>query len=109
MGGDLGFDPLGFKPEDPAEFRLMQEKELSHCRLAMIAAVGFLAQEGVTGQHGARTGATPPSEQPRFGTPVAQYVACGMFLIMRRQKVLYPVPSSVACGRVRCTLLGFGK
>merc|ERR1719221_1521554 len=26
--GDLGFDPLGLKPEDPAEFRTMQEKEL---------------------------------------------------------------------------------
>merc|ERR1711966_331875 len=48
--GDLQFDPLGLKPEDPAEFRLMQEKELSHCRLAMIAAAGFLAQEAVSGQ-----------------------------------------------------------
>ena len=38
------------KPEDPEEFRLMQEKELSHCRLAMIAAAGFLAQEAVTGK-----------------------------------------------------------
>ena len=46
--GDLGFDPLGLKPEDPAEFRLMQEKELAHCRIAMIAAAGFLAQEAVT-------------------------------------------------------------
>merc|ERR1719263_1280758 len=50
MPGDLGFDPLNLKPEDPAEFRMMQEKELSHCRLAMIAAAGFLAQEGVSGQ-----------------------------------------------------------
>ena len=48
--GQIGFDPLGFAPEDPAEFRTMQEKELSHCRLAMIAAAGFLAQEAVTGQ-----------------------------------------------------------
>jgi len=48
--GDLGFDPLNLKPEDPAEFALMQEKELSHCRLAMIAAAGFLAQEAVSGQ-----------------------------------------------------------
>merc|ERR1719409_1302429 len=47
--GDLGFDPLGLKPEDPEEFRLMQEKELAHCRLAMIAASGFLAQEAVSG------------------------------------------------------------
>ena len=50
MPGELGFDPLGLAPEDPAEFRLMQEKELSHGRLAMIAAMGFLAQETVTGQ-----------------------------------------------------------
>merc|ERR1719164_443071 len=48
--GDLGFDPLGLKPEDPAEFRTMQEKELSHGRLGMIAAAGFLAQEAVTGK-----------------------------------------------------------
>lgn len=48
--GDLGFDPLNLAPEDPAEFRLMQEKELSHGRLAMIAAAGFLAQEAVSGQ-----------------------------------------------------------
>jgi len=47
--GDLGFDPLGLQPEDPAEFRIMQEKELSHGRLAMIAAAGFMAQEAVTG------------------------------------------------------------
>ena len=47
--GDLDFDPLNLKPEDEAEFRLMQEKELSHCRLAMIAAAGFLAQEAVSG------------------------------------------------------------
>ena len=47
--GDLGFDPLGLKPEDPAEFRIMQEKELSHGRLAMLAAAGFMAQEAVSG------------------------------------------------------------
>jgi hypothetical protein len=47
--GDLGFDPLGLKPEDPAEFRTMQEKELSHGRLGMLAAAGFMAQEAVTG------------------------------------------------------------
>merc|ERR1719164_357231 len=46
--GQLGFDPLGLAPEDPAEFALMQEKELAHCRLGMIAAAGFLAQEAVT-------------------------------------------------------------
>merc|ERR1719453_502259 len=50
MPGDLAFDPLNLAPSDPEEFRLMQEKELSHCRLAMIAAAGFLAQEAVSGQ-----------------------------------------------------------
>ena len=48
--GDLKFDPLGLKPDDPEELRIMQEKELSHGRLAMIAAAGFLAQEAVTGK-----------------------------------------------------------
>merc|ERR1719409_2408919 len=47
--GDLAWDPLNLKPEDPAEFRLMQERELSHGRLAMLAAAGFMAQEAVTG------------------------------------------------------------
>jgi len=46
--GDLGFDPLSLAPEDPEEFKLMQEKELVHARLGMIAAAGFLAQEAVT-------------------------------------------------------------
>merc|ERR1712100_378342 len=40
---------LNLKPEDPAEFRLMQERELSHGRLAMLAAFGFMIQEAVTG------------------------------------------------------------
>jgi hypothetical protein len=47
--GDLGFDPLGLKPTDPEELRIMQTKELQNGRLAMIAAAGFLAQETATG------------------------------------------------------------
>ena len=47
--GDLNFDPLGLKPTDPAELREMQAKELSHGRLGMLAAAGFLAQEAATG------------------------------------------------------------
>jgi hypothetical protein len=46
--GQIGFDPAGFAPDNPKEFRLMQEKELAHARLGMIAAAGFLAQEAVT-------------------------------------------------------------
>jgi hypothetical protein len=48
--GDLNFDPLGLKPTDPAELREMQEKELSHGRLGMLAAAGFIAQEAATGK-----------------------------------------------------------
>ena len=48
--GDLGFDPLGIKPTDPAEFETMQTKELQNGRLAMLAAAGFLAQEAVDGK-----------------------------------------------------------
>merc|ERR1712226_1709885 len=47
--GDLDFDPLGLKPEDPDELRELQEKELNNGRLGMIAAAGFMAQEAVTG------------------------------------------------------------
>ena len=46
--GDVGFDPLGFA-KDPAVRRLMQDRELAHGRLGMLAAIGFLAQEAVTG------------------------------------------------------------
>lgn len=48
--GDLGFDPLGLKPKEPAAFADMQTKELSNGRLAMIAVAGMCVQEQVNGQ-----------------------------------------------------------
>ena len=48
--GDLGFDPLGLKPEDAEDFFNMQTKELQNGRLAMLAAAGFMAQELVDGK-----------------------------------------------------------
>ena len=48
--GNLGFDPLGLKPEDEEEFFEMQTKELQNGRLAMLAAAGFLAQELTDGK-----------------------------------------------------------
>jgi hypothetical protein len=48
--GDLGWDPLGLKPTDPAELKEMQTKELNNGRLAMIAIAGMVAQEAVSGQ-----------------------------------------------------------
>jgi Chlorophyll A-B binding protein len=48
--GDLAWDPLGLKPQEPAQFEVMQAKELQNGRLAMIAAAGFMAQELVDGK-----------------------------------------------------------
>ena len=48
--GDIGFDPLGLKPESEEEFIVMQNKELQNGRLGMLAAAGFLAQELVDGK-----------------------------------------------------------
>jgi hypothetical protein len=48
--GDIGFDPLGLKPTDPAALFEMQTKELQNGRLAMLAAAGFMAQELADGK-----------------------------------------------------------
>ncbi|CAM9641020.1 unnamed protein product [Discosporangium mesarthrocarpum] len=48
--GDLGFDPLGLKPEDPEALKTMQTKELNNGRLAMIGVAGMLVQELVDAQ-----------------------------------------------------------
>jgi len=47
--GDIGWDPLGIKPSNKAEFDIMQTKELNHGRLAMFAILGEIAQEEITG------------------------------------------------------------
>jgi len=47
--GDLGFDPLGLKPDNAKEFAEMQTKELNNGRLAMIAIAGMVGQELATG------------------------------------------------------------
>merc|ERR1712232_1499682 len=48
--GDIGFDPLSFKPKDAEGFVNMHNKELSHGRLAMFAAAGMCVQELVNGK-----------------------------------------------------------
>lgn len=48
--GDVGFDPLGLKPSDPAAFAEIQTKELQNGRLAMLGAAGIIAQELTNGK-----------------------------------------------------------
>jgi len=48
--GDVGFDPLGLKPDNFEEFSEMSTKELQHGRLAMLAVAGLVAQELVNGK-----------------------------------------------------------
>jgi len=50
--GEHGFDPIGFIPkfcDTPEKMMLMKEKEISHCRAAMIAITGFTFQLLVKG------------------------------------------------------------
>jgi len=48
--GDIGFDPLGLKPDTFEEFSEMSTKELQHGRLAMLGISGIVAQELVNGK-----------------------------------------------------------
>merc|ERR1712086_173015 len=48
--GDIGFDPLGLKPDNFEEFSVMSTKELQNGRLAMLAVAGIVAQELVNGK-----------------------------------------------------------
>jgi light-harvesting complex I chlorophyll a/b binding protein 1 len=48
--GDVGFDPLNLKPDDPEAFAEIQTKELQNGRLAMLGWAGMVAQELVNGK-----------------------------------------------------------
>jgi len=43
--GDVGFDPLNFKPTDAKAFANMQTREIQNGRLAMLGVAGMCAQE----------------------------------------------------------------
>ncbi len=47
VAGDCGFDPLNFFPEDKQAQFEMQTKEIKHGRIAMMAILGFAAQEAL--------------------------------------------------------------
>lgn len=46
--GDLGFDPLGLKPKNAADLKIMETKELNNGRLAMLGVVGMVARESLS-------------------------------------------------------------
>ena len=48
--GDLGWDPLGWYPTEPAEQEWIKTKELQNGRLAMLAVAGIAAQEIMDGK-----------------------------------------------------------
>jgi len=48
--GDIGFDPLGLKPDNWEDFSIMSTKELQHGRLAMLGIAGIVAQELINGK-----------------------------------------------------------
>ena len=79
--GDLGFDPLGLKPTDPAELKEMQTKELNNGRLAMIAAAGMIVQELATKEKlfmlavGSQEAVVPASETEASATEMLLNIA----------------------------------
>jgi light-harvesting complex I chlorophyll a/b binding protein 1 len=46
--GDVGYDPLGIRPENEVELFDLQTKELNNGRLAMIATLAMVVQEEVS-------------------------------------------------------------
>jgi light-harvesting complex I chlorophyll a/b binding protein 1 len=46
--GDFGLDPVGFLKGDAASVADMKEKEITHCRLAMVAFSGMVTQAVLT-------------------------------------------------------------
>lgn len=49
VGGDLGWDPLGLRPDNPEAWEKTQLRELKNGRLAMIAIAGMITQEHISG------------------------------------------------------------
>jgi hypothetical protein len=67
--GDVGFDPLGLKPNDGEEFLAMSTREINNGRLAMLGVAGMVAQELVNGKEifvnlGLATDSFDPSSVP---------------------------------------------
>lgn len=64
--GDLGFDPLGLKPQEEAALKVMKTKELNHGRLAVSVGIPSLS--------------CPPSD-PRDAVPLSARNFCSLRLV----------------------------
>ena len=75
--GDVNWDPLGLKPEDPAEFADMQTRELQNGRLAMLGVAGMVISELLSGKEifvnlGLATDRFDPSSLPAEFLPLGK-------------------------------------
>ena len=119
MAGDVGFDPLGLSNIDDVGLDLywFREAELKHCRLAMLAVVGFLWPE-LFGPAPGCEAATDKCQTDAFWqlwNSHPQYIAFGLIMIMLTEAI-----SGIATttgretgdrepGEFKFDPLGFGK
>jgi len=86
MAGDVGFDPLGLSNIDDVGIDLywLREAEIKHCRVAMMAVVGFLQVELFGPAPGCEM-ATEKCQTDAFWqlwNAHPQYIAFGLIMIM---------------------------
>jgi light-harvesting complex I chlorophyll a/b binding protein 1 len=86
MAGDVGFDPLGLSNIDDVGIDLywLREAELKHCRLCMLAIVGFIWPE-IFGPAPGCEAATDPCQTDAFWqiwNSHPQYIAFGFIMVM---------------------------
>jgi light-harvesting complex I chlorophyll a/b binding protein 1 len=86
LPGDVGFDPLGLSNIDELGIDLywLREAEVKHCRLSMLAVVGFLQVE-IFGPAPGNEMATAKNQIDafwQFWNAHPQYIAAGFIFIM---------------------------
>lgn len=96
MAGDVGFDPLGLSNIDDVGIDLywLREAEIKHCRVAMMAVLGFVHVELFGPAPGCEM-ATAPNQIDafwQFWNAHPQYIAASLIFIMMIEAV-----SGIAC------------
>jgi light-harvesting complex I chlorophyll a/b binding protein 1 len=86
MAGDVGFDPLGLSEINAVGIDLywLREAEIKHCRLAMMAVVGFVWVEAFGPAPGCEMATAKNQIQAfwQFYDEQPQYIAASLILIM---------------------------